>query len=66
MADDDKSQSTSSDEGSLDATSENFNPLKALYSKNVRIPNPEAPVHDNIHKYKSSLVPRAKKEPMKV
>ena len=46
---------------SLDFASESFDPLKALYSKNIRLPNPKAPIFDNIHKYRSSLVPRAKK-----
>ncbi|XP_023717077.1 U7 snRNA-associated Sm-like protein LSm11 [Cryptotermes secundus] len=46
----------------LDFTSPKFNPLKALYSKNVRLPIENAPVFDNIHKYHSSLNPREKKK----
>jgi hypothetical protein len=51
---------------SLDFTSPKFDPLKALYSKNVRLPVPNAPVLDNIHKYRSSLNPREKKKSAKV
>jgi hypothetical protein len=54
------------EEESLDFTSPNFDPLKALYSKNVRLPIPNAPVLDNIHKYRSSLNPREKKRSEKV
>jgi hypothetical protein len=46
----------------LDFTSPKFNPLKALYSKNVRLPIENAPVLDNIHKYRSSLNLREKKK----
>jgi hypothetical protein len=46
----------------LDFTSSKFNPLKALYSRNVRLPIENAPVLDNIHKYRSSLNPREKKK----
>ncbi|KDR22881.1 hypothetical protein L798_14734 [Zootermopsis nevadensis] len=54
------------EEESLDFTSPKFDPLKALYSKNVRLPIPNAPVLDNIHKYRSSLNPREKKRSEKV
>jgi hypothetical protein len=49
------------EDDALDVTSPKFNPLKALYSKNVRLPFENAPVFDNIHKYRSSLNPREKK-----
>ena len=59
--------SDSEDElGALDLTSRKFDALKALYSKNVRLPIPKAPVLDNIHKYRSALDHRAKKQSAKV
>jgi hypothetical protein len=57
---------TSEEEGDLDFTSPKFDPLKALYSENVRLPTPDAPVLDNIHKYRSSLNPHVKKRSEKV
>ena len=50
----------------LDLMSPKFDPLKALYSKNVRLPIPNAPVLDNIHKYRSALNRREKKQSAKV
>lgn len=50
----------------LDLMSPKFDPLKALYSKNVRLPIPNAPVLDNIHKYRSALNRPAKKQSAKV
>jgi hypothetical protein len=50
----------------LDFMSPKFNPLKALYSKNVRLPIPNAPVLDNIHKYRSALNRPAKKQSAQV
>ncbi|KAJ9591351.1 hypothetical protein L9F63_002109, partial [Diploptera punctata] len=50
---------------SLNVVSKSFDPLKALYSTNVLLPNPDAPIFDNIHRYRSSLVSRAKKPPKK-
>ena len=59
--------SESEDElGALDFMSPKFDPLKALYSKNVRLPIPKAPVLDNIHKYRSALNRRANKQSAKV
>ena len=52
--------------GALDLMSPKFDPLKALYSKNVRLPIPKAPVLDNIHKYRSALNRRAKKQSAQV
>ncbi|XP_015605801.1 U7 snRNA-associated Sm-like protein LSm11 isoform X2 [Cephus cinctus] len=43
---------SSSDE-SLNARSENFDPLKALYSSKTRIPSATAPIYDNLNKYES-------------
>ncbi|XP_069677604.1 U7 snRNA-associated Sm-like protein LSm11 isoform X2 [Periplaneta americana] len=55
------------DDESLSLTSPKLDALKALYSKaKVRLPNPNAPIHDNIHKYRSSLNPREKKVKTKV
>lgn len=54
------------DLGAFDLISPKFDPLKALYSKNVRLPYPTAPVLDNIHKYRSALNHRAKKQSAKV
>lgn len=50
MADED---SETSDE-SLDAGSEKFDPLKALYSPKVRLTS-SAPIYDNISKFESIL-----------
>lgn len=50
MADED---SETSDE-SLDATSDKFDPLKALYSPRVRLAS-TVPVYDNISKFESVL-----------
>jgi hypothetical protein len=50
----------------LDLMSAKFDPLKALYSKNVRLPIPKAPVLDNIHKYCLALNRHAKKQSAKV
>lgn len=41
----------SEDEESVDVCSEKFDPLKALYSKKVRLPNPNAPTLDNLAVY---------------
>lgn len=41
---------------STDITSELFDPLKALYSENVKIPYKNAKVYDNISKYESSVI----------
>ncbi|XP_051167212.1 U7 snRNA-associated Sm-like protein LSm11 [Leptopilina boulardi] len=51
MADD---HETSSDE-SLDARSEYFDPLKALYSKKTKILSAKVPVYDNIMKFESVM-----------
>jgi len=59
--------SDSEDElGALDLMSPKFDPLKALYSKNVRLPIPKAPMLDNIHKYHSTVNRRAKNQSAKV
>ncbi|XP_043463615.1 U7 snRNA-associated Sm-like protein LSm11 [Leptopilina heterotoma] len=58
MADDHES---SSDE-SLDARSENFDPLKALYSKKTKILSVKAPVYDNIVKFESVIAGCAAKK----
>jgi hypothetical protein len=50
----------------LDLMSPKFDPLKALYSKNVRLPIPQAPVLDNIKKYRSAINRHAKKQPAQV
>lgn len=49
-----KSESSSSSDESLDLTSKKFNPLKALYSKKVKVPVPDAPTFDNLAKYDST------------
>lgn len=41
----------SDSDDTLDLTSNQFNPYKALYSKNVPLPNPSAPVLDNLTKF---------------
>ncbi|EZA49647.1 hypothetical protein X777_12192 [Ooceraea biroi] len=51
MADD---SSETSDE-SLDATSEKFDPLKALYSSKVQLSSTNVPIYDNIAKFESVL-----------
>ncbi|KAG5678080.1 hypothetical protein PVAND_007782 [Polypedilum vanderplanki] len=50
----DKSKSDSNDE-ELDLTSENFNPLKALYSKNVKLPVKNVKRFDNLAIFLSRL-----------
>ncbi|XP_076674691.1 U6 snRNA-associated Sm-like protein LSm11 [Andrena cerasifolii] len=52
MADDESS--TTSDE-SLDAKSEKFNPIKALYSSKMRLSSLKAPIYDNVSKFESIL-----------
>lgn len=52
MADDDKDSSEESDE-SLDARSDKFDPLKALYSTKGRLLSYNAPIYDNVSKYES-------------
>lgn len=52
MADDESS--TTSDE-SLDAKSEKFNPIKALYSSKMRLSSLKAPIYDNVSKFESVL-----------
>lgn len=39
----------------LDVTSEHFDPLKALYAKNIKLPFEDAKVYDNINQFQSSL-----------
>ncbi|KZC07804.1 PREDICTED: U7 snRNA-associated Sm-like protein LSm11 [Dufourea novaeangliae] len=51
MADDD---STTSDE-SLDAKSEKFDPMKALYSTKVPLSKKKAPLYDNISKFEAVI-----------
>lgn len=43
--------SSSSSDDSLDFSSSNFNPLKALYSPKVKLPDPKAQIQDNITKF---------------
>jgi hypothetical protein len=50
----------------LDFVSTKFDPLKALNSKNVRLPFPKAPVLDNVHKYRLALNHHANKQSAKV
>lgn len=51
---DDKDSSEESDE-SLDARSDQFDPLKALYSSKGRLSSYNVPVYDNISKFESVL-----------
>ncbi|XP_066595191.1 U7 snRNA-associated Sm-like protein LSm11 isoform X2 [Prorops nasuta] len=51
MADEGDNSSTSDE--SLDATSEKFDPLKALYSKKLKLLTINAPVYDNVSKFES-------------
>jgi hypothetical protein len=53
---------TEEEDEALDFTSPKFNPLKALYSKNVSLPIENAPVLDNIHRYRSLINPPEKKK----
>ncbi|KAI4486499.1 hypothetical protein M0804_005869 [Polistes exclamans] len=52
MADDDSS--TTSDE-SIDITSDKFDPIKAIYSKKIRLPSTSAPLYDNVSMYESRM-----------
>ena len=47
-------ESSESSDESLDATSEKFDPLKALYSTKVKLPS-SAKIYDNIAKFESIL-----------
>lgn len=40
---------------SLDVSSSRFDPLKALYAKNIKIPVPNAPVFDNVAIFTSRM-----------
>lgn len=40
----------------VDIASEHFDPLKALYSENVRIPYKNAKVYDNVSQYESKVL----------
>ncbi|XP_032666200.1 U7 snRNA-associated Sm-like protein LSm11 [Odontomachus brunneus] len=51
---DDKDSSEESDE-SLDARSDKFDPLKALYSSKGRLSSHNVPIYDNISKFESVL-----------
>jgi len=42
---------SSSDDDELDPLSASFNPIKALYSDNVKLPDVAAPVLDNISRF---------------
>jgi len=48
-------ESSETSDESLDATSERFDPLKALYSTKVRLPSSEAPIYDNVAKFENVL-----------
>jgi hypothetical protein len=48
-------ESSETSDESLDATSERFDPLKALYSSKVRLPSSEAPIYDNVAKFENVL-----------
>lgn len=47
-------ESSDTSDESLDATSEKFDPLKALYSTKVKLSS-SAPIYDNIAKFESIL-----------
>ncbi|XP_077286674.1 U6 snRNA-associated Sm-like protein LSm11 [Arctopsyche grandis] len=47
---------------SLNFRSDKFDPLKVLYSKNVQVPNPKAPIYDNLAIYASKQKPRERKQ----
>ena len=47
-------ENSSSDE-SLNARSDKFDPIKAIYSPKTKIPSLDAPVYDNVSKYESKL-----------
>lgn len=60
MASADDKSPPSSDENdssgdSLDFSSSRFNPLKALYAKDIKIPVPNAPVFDNVAIFTSRM-----------
>ncbi|KAI5752017.1 hypothetical protein M8J77_012946 [Diaphorina citri] len=46
-----KDQPSTSKDQSLNLTSEQIDPLKCLYSKNVTVPNQKAPLYDNLSKF---------------
>lgn len=49
-------ESSETSDESLDATSDKFDPLKALYSsKSTRLPLSDAPVYDNVSRFESVL-----------
>lgn len=47
-------ESSETSDESLDATSDKFDPLKALYSFKMRLPSSDAPIYDNVSKYESA------------
>ncbi|XP_076232417.1 U6 snRNA-associated Sm-like protein LSm11 [Calliopsis andreniformis] len=52
MADD---ESSTTSEDSLDAKSEKFNPMKALYSSKMQLSLVKAPIYDNISKFEAVM-----------
>ena len=46
---------SSSNDSTLDIKSDKFDCLKALYSEKLRLPNPDAPIFDNINKFESCI-----------
>ncbi|XP_050473642.1 uncharacterized protein LOC126865288 isoform X2 [Bombus huntii] len=52
MADD---ESSSTSDESLDAKSEKFNPMKALYSKKIQLSASKAPIYDNVSKFEAVM-----------
>lgn len=46
----------SSSGDSTDVCSEKFDSFKTLYSENVRVPVPEAPIFDNLSKFESVVL----------
>ncbi|XP_073957265.1 U6 snRNA-associated Sm-like protein LSm11 [Choristoneura fumiferana] len=50
-----KSEDSSTSESEIGAYSENFKPLKALYSERIMLPVLDAPLFENLQQYESSL-----------
>ncbi|KAG4079855.1 hypothetical protein HA402_014986 [Bradysia odoriphaga] len=50
-----ENDSEETDDPTLDITSEHFDPLKALYAKNVKVPYKNAKVYDNLSQYESAI-----------
>lgn len=47
------SRDDNTDDSEIDPHSPNFNPLRALYSSREILPDPQAPVYDNLAKFEA-------------